>query len=97
MRLTVEIAGVAAATVALCLATPSLVARGLRLHGLQAQLVATGVRLVAALLLAVALAASGSEHRVALVFTVGAAYFAATAIDGIRRFRNRETSGCSTR
>jgi len=106
MRLWLEIALVAAGTATLVVGLPFLVARVLRLLRLDgagasfrtlAALPVIGVRLGAALLLAGTLAASGSQHRVALVFTVGATYFAATLVEGVVRYRNRETSGCSTR
>ena len=97
MRLGIEIAGVVQLTAGLCFGMPRLVARGLRLQGVQAQLATMGLRLAAALALVVALAAIAGERRVALIFTVGATYFAATAIDGVRKFRNREKSGCPTR
>ena len=103
MRLWLEIALVAAGTATLVVGMPFLVARVLRLLRLDGAgasfrtLASMGARLGAALLLAGALAASGSQHRVALVFTVGATYFAAALVDGVVRYRNRETSGCSTR
>ena len=97
MSVWLEVGAVAAATIALFFGTGVLVARVLRLRGVQGQLVAVGVRLVLALLLAIGLALSGLEHRVALVFTVGATYFADALVDGVLKFRNRETHGCSTR
>ena len=106
MRLWLEITLVAAGTAALVVGMPFLVARALRLLRRSgagapfqtfAALPVIGVRLGAAVLLAGALAASGTQHRVALVFTVGATYFAAALVDGVVRYRNRETSGCSTR
>lgn len=97
MTLWIQIALVAAATSAVVFAAGPLLARGLRLNAIQAQFAAMAARLATALLLATALAASGAEHRIALVFTVGAAYFAAALVDGLKKFRNRETNGCLTR
>ena len=97
MSVWVQGASVALATMALFFGTNALVARVLRLRGLQAQLVSVVVRLALAVLLALGLALSGLEHRVALVFTVGATYFADALIDGVLKFRKREAHGCSTR
>jgi hypothetical protein len=91
-----QIVLVAAATGALCFFTEPLAARALHLKGAQAQLAVTAMRLALAALLALGLALSGSEHRVALLFTVGAAYFAATLLRGVAGFRGRETHGCRT-
>jgi len=96
MTLALQIAGVAAGTVALFAGAGLLVARGLRMSGVKAQLAAMVLRLSLVLLVALGIAVGGTEHRVALLFTVGAAYFAAVLLDGIHRFRRRETNGCST-
>lgn len=98
MNMALQIAGVAVVTTALFFASAPAVARGLRLNAGQVHLAAMGVRFVLVVLLALALLFSGLEHRVALVFTVGAASFASAVIDGVRQFRrrtsrNREVAG----
>ncbi|MSR47496.1 MAG: hypothetical protein EXS13_10625 [Planctomycetes bacterium] len=90
MTVVLQVIAVAVGTVALVLGSAPLLARGLRLDGLKAQLAAMAVRLFLAVLVALGLGLSRLEHRIALVFTVGAAYFAATLVDGVRHFRRRE-------
>jgi hypothetical protein len=90
MKLALEMAGAVVATCLLFFCAGPLLARGLRLKGIQAQFAAIGVRLFTTVLLALSLAFSGLEDRVALIFTVGATYFAAAMFDGARHFRKRE-------
>ena len=82
-----EIAVTGVVTLALFFSTAPFVARVLRLSRAKAQLPATVLRFLLAILLAGGLWASGAEHRVAMVFTVGAAYFAGALIDGVLQFR----------
>lgn len=93
MELALQMAAVALGTTVLFFGCAPLLARSLRLKdgsdGVQAQLAAMTVRLLLAALLALGFALSGLEHRVALVFTVGAAYFAAALVDGARHFLRR--------
>ena len=97
MNLWLSIAVAAVATLALFGACGMLVARGLRLRGVNAQLAETLLRLSLALVAAVVIAASRTEHRVALVFTVGATYFAAAIGDGVVKYRKRGATECLTR
>ena len=93
MKLALEIAGAVVATCLLFFCVGPLLARGLQMKGIWAQFAAIGVRLFATVLLALSLAFSGLEDRVALIFTVGATYFAAAMIDGARHYRRREMKG----
>ncbi len=93
MNRLVQVTGIALLTVALFFLARPAVARGLRLDGPKAQLAAIGLRFFLTIFLVLGLVTSEMEHRVALVFTVGAAYFAAAMIQGCRRFRRRETNG----
>jgi len=88
-----QVVVVAAGTGAMFFGAAPLLARGLHLRGTGVQLAAMALRLLLAAVLALALGLSRLDHRVALVFTVGAAYFAAAVIDGARHFRRRETKG----
>jgi hypothetical protein len=88
MRLEWQVVLAATLTIALFVAIAWVVARVLQLSGVKAQLVATTLRLLPTMLAVLAVAFSGAEHRVALVFTVGATYFAATLVDAVLRFRN---------
>ena len=97
MSLWIQILLVAAITLAVFAVATALVARLLRLSGPRAHVAATVVRFSLAVALAIGLAASRLEHRIALVFTVGAAYFAAALFDGLRRFRQPERNECRTR
>jgi hypothetical protein len=54
---------------------------------LQQQLAGTAARLIATVALLTALAASSAPHKVALIFTVGATYFAAALLEGSLRYR----------
>ncbi len=87
MTLLLQIVFVAALTMALFFGTTSVVARVLQMTREKAHLAAMGVRLFLVVLLVVLLLVSGTEHRIALVFTVGAASFAAAVVDGLRLFR----------
>ncbi len=97
MGLALQLFGAALGTGVLFFGCGPLLARVLRLKGgpdgVQAQLAAMAVRLLLAALLALAFALSGLEHRAALVFSVGAAYFAAAMVDGMRKFRRRNAAG----
>ncbi len=89
MTLLLQVLAVAVATLAIFFGTAPLLARGLRLDREKAQLAGMGVRFLLVMLLVVGLLLGGSEHRLALVFTVGAASFAAAMIDGARLYRAR--------
>ncbi len=97
MNLWLQIGLAVAASLALFVAAAWLVARVLHLTGVKAQLAATLLRLFPTVILALGVAFSGWHHRVALLFTVGATYFAAALVDGIWKFRNREAAGCPAR
>lgn len=97
MSLWFEIALTVAALLALFVGSTRLAARSLHLDGVRGQLVATLLRLSLTLVVAIGIAVGAGDHRVALLFTVGATYFAATLVDGLVKFRNRETDGCRTR
>ena len=84
-----QIAAVAATTIAIFFGTAPLLARVLRLDREKAQLAGMGARFFLVVLLVAGLLLSGTEHRLALVFTVGAASFAAALIDGARHYRAR--------
>lgn len=95
--LALQMFGVALGTGVLFFGCVPVLARVLRLKGgpdgMQAQLAAMAVRLLLAALTALGFGLSGLEHRVALVFTVGAAYFAAAMVEGTRQFRRRGAAG----
>ncbi len=53
---------------------------------------ATAMRSAVALAAVALLARSDLEHRIALIFALGAAYFAAVVVDGVRHFRVERAS-----
>jgi len=95
--LVLRMLALALGTIVLVVALPKIVARVLRLSSMKAHLAAIGVRWFVVALLALVLVIRGGEHRIALLFTVAAAYFAAVLFDGVVQFRKRETRECQAR
>jgi hypothetical protein len=97
MGFELQLLGAAIGTGLLYFGSGPLLARVLRFKGrsnvVTEQLGGMVLRLLLAVLLALGIGLSGAEARVALVFTVGAAYFAAAVINGLRQFRKRESEG----
>lgn len=97
MSLPIEIVCAAAATLALFGAPALLLARAGGLGPVGRPLAEMALRLLLVSTLAVALALAAPDHRVAILLTIAATYLAAALLDGVRRFRKRESVACSAR
>ena len=89
-----------AATLALFFASALLLTRGANRadeSGVSTTLAAMAVQLVLAARLAIGLLVGHVDHPVTLVLTLGAVYFIAALVEGVRGLQNRGSQKCLVR